>query len=320
MAGTDLSILYKLRENFTIVALTGRIGSGCNDVALQLGRGFDGGKNFPNATELPLTHNSYRKYRIVYNYAKQNFTPFKRISYRDVLTLFILKNGFDTFIEYLSSYPLNQSFSNSGLKVICDFREEIAGLEVLRTKFDDFRNKVLKINLQDLKSKQDLKALHSLFFGNNFKKFSDDFHSILRKKSKTKGIKTLQIIANNLRKSGNSYNYHITDAKNIFSIAELINDLIKAYRSQKKGESKIVIDPLRNPLEIMFFKQRFAAFYLIVVSRDEKAREKQIEKRYGTDHNDIKRIAEEEYKIAKGSDFYKPFVRDCIEKADIHIS
>jgi len=321
MEGTDLTILYNLREDFTIIAITGRIGSGCGIIAKQLEKGFNDGENFPDSAKFPPDHNSYRKYRIIYNYAKQNFTPFKRISYKDILTLFILKHGFDEFIKYLSSVSLTQSFQKSKLQAVAEFTQEIAQLNSLKDEFEILRNKYLNIDFKNLKQKKNQIALNELFFGDTFNKFSSDFHKVLRTRSRVKGIKTLQIISNNLRKSGHPYNINITDPNNIFIIARLINDVIKAYKNRSgKTSTKIVIDSLRNPLEIMFFKQRFAAFYLFVVSQEDPKRKKTLIDRYGKEFDDIWIIAEEEYKRPGGNEFYKPFVRECIEKADIHIS
>ena len=42
--GIDLSQIYNLRNNFTVIGLTGQIGSGCSEVAEQLERGFKEGK------------------------------------------------------------------------------------------------------------------------------------------------------------------------------------------------------------------------------------------------------------------------------------
>ena len=37
----DLSHIYNLRNNFTVIGLTGQIGSGCSEVAEQLVKGFN---------------------------------------------------------------------------------------------------------------------------------------------------------------------------------------------------------------------------------------------------------------------------------------
>lgn len=318
--GSDLSILYKLREDFTIIALTGRIGSGYGYVAKQLQEGFADGSDFPDPYNFGSNHNSYRKYRIIYNYAKHNFKPFKRISYRHVLTLFILKHGFDELVAFLQSSELEKSFQETNLKMVGNFQREIKSLEAIKASFYKFRSDFLGIDFDNLRQNDNLQKLYDIFFNDKFEQFSVYLHSILRSRSVTKSVKALQIIANNLRRSGEPYRTDIADPNNIFTIVELINILIKAYKShQEDGSTKIVIDSLRNPLEIMFFRQRFAAFYLIAISQEDNKRIDNL-RRYKNEFEDICLIADDEYKPNKGNQFYKPFVRECIEKADIHIS
>jgi deoxycytidylate deaminase len=318
--GSDLSTLYKLRDDFTIIALTGRIGSGYGIVANRLETGFGDGTNFPDPAIFPSKHNSYRKYRIIYNYAKHNFKPFKRISYQHVLTLFILKHGFEAFISFLNSTELQLAFQDMALKVTPEFAQEIALLDSTKKLFVELQSKFLDINFDSIRQDNNLEKLYDIFFNDAFVKFSVNLHEIIRKRSKAKGTKLIQIIANNLRKSGNPYNTDITNPDNIFTVVDLINLLIKSYKEHQKGEpTKIVIDTLKNPLEIMFFRQRFAAFYSIAISREDIKRV-EVLKLYKEEFKDISLIADEEYKPSKGNHFYKQFVRECIEKADIHIS
>ena len=84
--------------------------------------------------------------------------------------------------------------------------------------------------------------------------------------------KFIQEICNNLRKTGAAFNNNpVTSFDKIFTVVERINKLIKSHRYKKEdtdGETQIVINSLKNPLEIMFFKQRYSAFYAIAVNKD----------------------------------------------------
>ncbi|HWR32661.1 MAG TPA: hypothetical protein VN451_04015 [Chitinophagaceae bacterium] len=104
-------------------------------------------------------------------------------------------------------------------------------------------------------------------------------------------------------------------------MAQQINTLIKAIRMVNDSKpAKIIIDSLRNPFEIMFFKQRYSAFYLIAVNRDTKIREAFLKGYYGKEYKAMESLLESEYNGGKGKQFYKPYLRSCIEKADIHIT
>src|SRR5262245_61759437 len=109
---TDLSHIYALRNNFTVIGLTGQIGSGCSEIAEQLAKGFNYG-DFEDPREvgiepssLTFKHNSYRKYRIVYKYAIDNFKGYSRINYKDILVIFLLQNSFEAFLQFLGSQEL----------------------------------------------------------------------------------------------------------------------------------------------------------------------------------------------------------------------
>lgn len=325
----DLSHIYQLRNSFTIIGLTGRTGSGCSEVAKQLSKGFEEGKDFENPYSYTFKHNSYRKYRIIYDYAKSNFKPYSQIKYKDVLTLFLLEHGFDQFIEFLGSNDLKSEFRDSKFTINADFYEEIEELRELRSEFDSFSNTFRAIDTSKLKFNNKWIEFYSFFFEGSFKAFSDKLHGILKAKSWLKRNKTLQIIANNLRKSGQPFQSENLLPKKIDTIVELINDIIKSHRKKfkdgKEGRTQIVIDSLRNPFEIMFFKQRYAAFYTIAVHSEDSARKDNI---IGKDtmananySEDIfGRLLKEEYKGGKDFEFYKQKVEACIQQADIHIS
>lgn len=319
MPGIDLSNLYHLRKNFTIIAVTGRTGSGCSTIAAQLAKGFSA-SDFPSPT-FGLNHNSYRKFKIVYNYAEVNFKPYQLIKYPDVLALFILEHGYDALIEYLSSPSLKLSFRNSELNENPDYSVEVAALATLEENFKLNKQTYDDIDFNALKHGDNFKKLHEFFFGPKYNEFLKNLNEVLQSVSVIKRNKLYQVISNNLRKSGNPYDYNPTDSLNIFTIAERIKSIIKAHRKIKsKLPTKIVIDSLRNPFEIMFFKQRFSAFYLIAINRGDSEREKNLKSMHPSCYNDVFRLIEEEYDGAKDEDFYKQNVKNSIEKADIHIS
>ncbi len=316
--GIDLSALYHLRSDYTIIGITGRTGSGCSTIASQLSKGFGNGDDYP----LPVfssPHNSYKKYDIVYRYAKENFKPYVSIKYRDVLTLFFLRYGFEEFIHFLETEPIDKSLSSKALPEL-HFEKEIAAFSNLKETFEKLSKKVdFEEQFRETENEAYKIKLYDIFFGEPFMKFATKFHEILESSSPMKRNRLLQKVANNLRKSGHPYKAESNNAFSTFIVVDLINDIIKSYRD-KNGKAQIVIDSLRNPLEILYFKQRFAAFYLISVNRENKARIANLEERYSCKYEDIEDFFEEEYKGGKGGEFYKQYVRDCIEKADIHVT
>lgn len=340
--GKDLSHIYSLRNNFTLIGLTGQIGSGCSEVARQISRGFNYG-DFEDPLEvgidrntLDFKHNSYRKYRIVYNYAKDknNFKAYTRINYKDVLIIFLLQNPFGDFIKFLESTQLKNELEaiipieNEAIVPIANFDYEVQMLKELEPQFDALSKKYASIEIQDGKDNINWDELYKFYFNSDFLKFCDNIHSVLKKNSRVKRNKLLQVISINLRKSGKPFEFSEPTADNIFTIVKLINFIIKSHRKSKKERTQIVIDDLRNPIEIMYFKQRYAAFYTIAVNRDEGSTEKinsrqhaLYEKYKSPDSYDkAKLLCKQEYDGAKNHEFYKANISSCIQQADIHIS
>ncbi|UPZ15057.1 hypothetical protein [Flavobacterium humidisoli] len=318
----NIEKIYELRKSFTIIALTGRKGSGCSEIAKQLESGFSNDSTiFRHPETSSITHNSYRKYRIVYEYSKENFKKHILIPYKDILVIFILMNNWDCFLSFLNCQNLKDEFEKSNLGHLANFKNEINELNSLKEEFNSLSKEVIEYN-NCRRANEKLKRLRELHSSDSFKSFCIKLHLTLEANSKVKRNKVLQIIANNIRKSGKYDDEKNIDLNNIFTIAELINKLIKAYSKENKNKStEIVIDSLRNPLEIMFFRQRLSAFYCMAINRVEENRKQEIKERYKNDnYEDVEKLITEEYNGAKSKDFYKVNVSQCIQNADIHIS
>jgi deoxycytidylate deaminase len=319
----DLNKIYSLRQKFTIIAMTGRAGSGCTSIAKKLGFGFQNDPDiYPHPDEIQYSHNSFRKYRIIYEYTSKNFTPFKVISYKDIIVAFILKYPLTELCNFLNSRQLKTEFKKSNLKTSSNFKKEIEDLKKESILFNRLHKKAEKLIIDNKKSDQELKELFSFFESFDFKKLSSQIHAILSSESLIKRNKTLQEISNNQRGFGHPYVKIKFSLKNIFSIAEVINDLIKSIRnSNGDNNTEIVIDSLRNPFEIMFFKQRYSAFYTMAINRKDVKRKYELNKRVKKHEiEDMNILLEEEHSEALVSDFHKQHVSFCIQNADIHIT
>lgn len=318
---TKLDQLYSLRKNFTIIGLTGRTGSGCSDLADLLSIGFNENRLIRKPDELS-TSVFQRKYQIVYNYAEKNWKKYNIIEYKKVLFLLLLPK--------LYKYPNNTILHDY-------FRYRMAN-ETTEEKINFVKNKIKELILENknlieqiieigdltkVKIKPKLELLNNLFWGDEFNKLADDVNVYLKEQGEIERIMLLHHTANNFRKSGRPFETTNSDPKNIYTIAKVINRIIKATKQESKNdECHIVIDSLRNSLEINFFKERFSAFYLIAVKNDAR-KNKLIELHDKTKIVDrLLELDEVEYKCTdyqKGI-FYTPDVQNCIQIADYHIN
>jgi len=303
----NLDKIYEVRKNFIIIGLTGRTGSGCANVTEILEKKFEDNdfpKPLPRKDQI---HPDDAKYDVVYNYLSSNYKPFKSIRYQDILSFFTLKEGYENLIAFIENTPEIYILKDA-------FIEH-------KNKIDDFKNKTSLLNITS-KEEQDLKNIYECFFGEEFLLLSRIFHLNLSQTSKVARHKFLQIVSNNLRRVGKAFDSNSnTDPEKIYFIAKFINQLIKSYRNEVKKTDNIcliVIDSLRNSLEMNFFKQRYSAFYMISVSRKDSVRIEKIRKHFGEDTDTILKFDNEEHAGSSG-EFYKQDVSNCIQKSDIHL-
>ena len=161
-----------------------------------------------------------------------------------------------------------------------------------------------------------------LFESENFNNFHFAFSDALKIDNEINKIKILHTICNNQRRGGCFFCQDDATMNSIYSIAREINSIIKGYRKSRKDKKcKVIIDSLRNPLEIMYFKERFSAYYTMAINPEEEIKEKQLLEKYGSSLNEIKKIDALEYGDSNNKDdFYKQNIQKCIEKADLHLS
>ncbi len=330
-----LTELYKLRKNFTIIGLTGRTGSGCTQVAEILSQDYDIlSKGFRNTKDFqnPIIT---RKLEICKKYLSHgdNWSPFDIIKYKNVLLFYII--GFIGFDATLLSDLLKQNYrdekeanENELEKIKTDI------LKILKSKSIVKGIIALKNDYQKIKTSEQLNELNNLFWSAEFQELSSNIFKILEDNGYYKRTLFLHWISCNIRNSGDPINKNkVNDIQYIYKISELINRLIKArkyYNDKLNKPTKIVIDSLRNSLEIMFFKERYSAFYMIATKEGSHKNKEEVIKRLPTTLNSIEKekISQQlidlditEYQTndySKGK-FGSPDVYNCIQKSEIHI-
>lgn len=305
--GIDLKNIYELRKSFTIIGLTGRTGSGCSEVAKLLEKGFNISdylmpiKNSENNTD--------RKYKIVYNYAKENFKQYFLIEYKHVISLYIFSQNLDFVKNYLIDNF--KELNENNLAFLDNCFEKINP----QLKHFDFYNPQSIIS-------ENIDKLYDIFTSDLFINCTKTFQDNLNNISPVLRIKVMQLLSNNVREGGCAICSESDELVNVYNIVIIINKLVKGHK-KKHRICKIVIDSLRNPLEIMYLKERYSAFYMMNVNSEEQDINERLLKRYNHDLEIVNKILEidkNEYKSDNNKEFYKQNVSECIQKSDIHIS
>ena len=284
--------IYNLRTNFLIVGLTGFTGNGCSTVAslLQTKQFEDMQLPVPSLKEEDGNRNSDRKDEIIYKYASVNWNPFTVVRAVDVLSSFLLELCEEDFKSMINEPERLEDIGYSSYSVtnkifidcLLEHNTENVGAAIthLETKLPEFRNKLKGILEPE------------------------------------KFTKIYQTIGNNVRKTGNAKGeIDLDDSESIFSISKRINHIIKLYR-KTEGETRIVIDALRNPYELKYLQERYSAFYLWAIHASNADRKDRLEdtQRNAKQINDLYK-SESESKTG----FLNQNIPECYQQADIHL-
>jgi len=302
--GEAINGVYNEANNFLIIGLTGRTGSGCSTAASKLGgASFE----FPAEGYEGLTENELKKHRIIHKYLKGNeWTPFYKIEVRSLITYHLLLLEREPFVSYLTGIPGAGIRQESAEKIYDDLngvREEILRLHSFNGKVDP----------------SEIESWIELYFS-TLPLITETLKENLGGATFTK---LYQESGDNIRSSGFANN-NIFDADKLFNFPKHLNFLIKLIRrstTAKRMPCRIVIDAIRNPYEAFFLKRRYANFYLISVNTPNSKRMSSLHEYRKLSIKEISDLDNKEYpgKISGANKFIAQNIQACIEIADIHI-
>ena len=289
--------IYGDDDDFILLGLTGRTGSGCSTAAKILQSGKDQIKHCLFDGNAPET-NEQRKERIVYRHFSATWTPFLLIQVRSIITTFLLDEDVSQASEQFSHLLATHTLRTNFAALLTELQEPYIALSSSQGTSDPttYYTQTLPQKCESLKS-----LLGESVF-----------------------VKLYQEVGRNLRLSGNPYKRELVEGR-FFAIAERINSIVKQVHEfqQKKGEKTfIVVDAIRNPLEAIFFQDRYASFFLMAVSAPEAHRVRRLrEQRYSEE--DIASLDKTEYTPhdLDETDFYSvQDIQACLQRADLYIS
>ena len=322
--------IYKLRHDFLIIGLTGRTGSGCSTVANILSSNFTSLKSKYKEFHSGDITNDVRKERIVYNYLKNVWkVPFTVITASDVIFYYALKLDFDDFVK--SIYEAN-SYGKK-INILDDYDNLKKEFESIKIEFETLHKKVVEID-KDLESKEDKYNKRKKIYKNLnclIQKDIKDFRKNLRESLSNPTIidLSLQAWGNNIR----IYDSVVKSDREMSvlapsCLAHKINQIIKVYKEYNKERSiptLIVIDALRNPFEVIYFREKYSAFYLMSVNTTEEVRHRKLFEK-GLRKEEVERIdrGEKYQKEENKSEIEKRYqyidIDTCISLSDIFLT
>jgi dCMP deaminase len=303
--------IYKHRQDFMIIGLTGRIGSGCSTIASYMQKNIND-LSIADVSIAEDANDDIRKKYIIKKFFQKNWAPFYVIRASDVILTFILEKDFDTFKTYVLD-KCNLDVSS------------------LQNDFSDMHTKTIEM-IEKLKRKisideeDDLQLLHEYL--EQLSNLNQQIRKQLSAHSYRDFTKVFQSIGDNIRLHGAYENDSgEVNPENIYNISKRINLIIKAYAKYKQNKNEkayFVIDAFRNPFEVMFFRERYSAFYLISVNCSEEDRIYRLlnNPSLSLTRDDINAQDEKENPddlVKDLKSFVSQNIRACIEKSDLHI-
>lgn len=303
-----LQVLFKQRSEFIVLGLTGRTGSGCTSAANILCKSNAQIELLPVKEPGNDVHD--RKNAIIHSWFGENWSSFTKISVSDIIVSFL----FEGEVSKLQQLLDNKGSATDRDRVFSEFST------IKETYLESLEAAVSKANIQA----PELLTKTRHFF----QEILPGFARFLRDSIGNSDIEFLQLLGDNLRKSGSCYSSEAITSR-LFSVPDRIRWLIQVLRNSNEtvGNDErdyFVIDALRNPFEILYFRERIAAFYLVAINSPDMDRKTRLYK-HDYKESQIKTLDKKEYpEINKPLSGYDAFVsqniQSCIEKADIYIT
>lgn len=292
---------YGKRTELLVVALTGRTGSGCTTTASTLAQGF---AQIPTSTT-GLSAPELRKFEICRQFLSCQWRPFKPISVSTVILSFLLERDWPEVEGVLKKQKLENHIST------------------IKNAFDSLKNEpsyhaFCKLVQQHDRS-QSVPAWE--FYSGPLSVAAPTIRSALGNKYAA----LFQTLGDNIRLSGLATS-KVIDPQKVFALITRVKRLAKGAglwdRSHGIKSTRIVVDAVRNPLELVYLRDNFAAFFSIAITSDEEDRRSRLTE-IGMTKRDADTLDVREYSKKSLND-YENFVsqnlQECIQKSDIFVT
>lgn len=290
-----ISKIYGDDDDFIVIGLTGRTGSGCSTVARILQSQRTEIRHSLFSGDEPQSNNQ-RKERIVSRHFAATWTPFLLLQVRSLITTFLLDFNTTKVLETFADILPMQQQADQLVALLNELQQQYKQVQSRSIDATGYYTKTLPVRCEEIRS---------LLGESGF-------------------VRLYQTIGRNIRLSGDPYDQRLIEGK-FFTLAERINEIVKQIHDHQQsiGEKTfIVIDAIRNPLEAIFFQDRYSSFFLAAVSAPEKDRIGRLRNlRYSEE--DISSIDKIEYTPhdLDEPDFYSvQDIQACLQRADLYIS
>jgi deoxycytidylate deaminase len=300
-AGIDLA--YAERSDLVVLALTGRTGSGCSTTAKILSTNF---QDISLALD-EVAGIEARKLGIVASFAESNWVPFDCITVSSVIWSFVIETNWADIEAIFKKFKAKQT-STEALRTI---HERCRSDPRFETFSQCMRN-----------PEKSAYPLAWLFYKDVIE--SSGFE-VKRELAQTYAP-LFQAFGDNLRLSGKPHTSTV-EPKQLFALIRRVKLLAKAkfYEGKANGalSTRVVIDAVRNPLELLYLRDQFATFYCAAITADDADRTTRLLNSGIFTRPQIEAIDAKEYgskSLKSYANFVSQNLQECIQKSDLFIT
>lgn len=300
-----LKSLFDRRGQFIVLGLTGRTGSGCTTSVELLSKAFRDLRLEPVAS--PLLSPEQRKHRVISEFAEKNWQPFVDVSVTLVIVTFVLEEKPDELEKFLKPHVRDRDLP----QLMVEIAKQMQLWSEVRCVLDTQRKKVAA------------EAERYLEFVSSELRY---FLGVLKKALGANYATAFQAFGDNLRSSGTALDPKFNPSA-FFVLPTRVGEIVVALRELQLSKGKparVVVDALRNPFEIEYYRQRFASFLLVAVTTPDEDRLSRLTVKLNLNTVQIKKLDGKEYPaenkpLAGVTQFVSQNIQACLEKADIFV-
>lgn len=334
--------LYRQRDRFILIGLTGRTGSGCTTVANILSKEHINELDLRSYKTCDYNNADERKYSVIYRFMKggEKWRKFTVIEASTIIFSFILERSWGelfSFIDKLGKKGEIKEIEKLKVKIVNVLSDKTVDEDSIDLK--SIESNTIDTNVYDILQKLENwndaeipRIVECLTITLREKK--NKFREVLKYNTieqNTGDAETgeekifnlytyfMQIVGNNIRSSG-LYNCEEEKAGKAITVAERIDKVIAVINAFEKNanegneRTRICIDALRNSVEIQYFRDKYRAFYVFAVNTENEDRQN----RLGLNKKEMQTLDEIEYPD-DNSVFYHQNIQACLEISDIYL-
>lgn len=289
---------YAVRTDLLVVALTGRTGSGCTTTAKALAGSLTELAISPDG----LSEMEKRKIAICQEFSKRQWEPFKAISVSTIILSFLVQEEWPTVEEFFTSQRLELQ------------------LPAIKAQHQRLHSESTYPSFLRLAKDHDQSG--SVEAWEFYAGPLSDAASVVRRTLGTKYSPLFQTLGDNIRRSGSAISKDV-DPTQAFALITRVKRVARAARRWDQAEgnhsTRIVIDAVRNPLELVYLRDQFATFFAIAITADDAERRARLMDS-GMPQRDVDTLDSREYSkksLQSYEDFVSQNLKECIQKADV---